>query len=300
MNTPRHILVVVERNDAALQAFNKACTLARHTGGRIELFLCDAERGYSLRHSYDQHGSERAASLIVDDARRYLQALRRSVITTDLEIGIDASCETPEYEGIVHKVLATCPDLVIKGIGGGPGETDGGPSLNDWHLARTCPVPLLLTRRRAWSARPRIAASLDLLDRESPELTSCVADAAASFAVDFHGELHLLFGALDPPADALAPVARQFGVPLEHVHLLAGDPVEQLPRHAAEQRYDVIALGALGHRRDPATLVGSLTDAMMQAVDSDFLLLKPGSYTCPVPARADLGSSGESLRTTAA
>jgi len=281
------ILVVVERNDEALPVFTKACILARQFRAQIELYLCDAEGGHSLRHAYDQSGVGTAAIGLVEQGKRYLDALRRSVDTPDLAISVDASCETPLYQGIVQKVLLTGPDLVIKSVGGGNGGSRPGPSLNDWHLARTCPVPLLFMGRHAWRPVPRIAASVDPTEQETPGLARQIVDAAAQFTSACHGELELLFGSgaepggapPDAAAAALRALAEGFQVTQARVHTLAGDPAQVLPQFLASQRYDMIALGALTHRSGVTGLVGTLTDALMQAVDCDFLLLKPGTYT---------------------
>jgi universal stress protein E len=295
------ILVVVERNDEALQVFTKACTLARVFGARIELYLCDAERGYALRHAYDQSGIGRAAEALVDEARRYLEALRRSVDVPDLDITIDASCETPLYQGIVQKVLLTGPDLVIKAVGGGNGGARPGPSLNDWHLTRTCPVPLLFMGRRAWRPVPRIAASIDPTDQETPGLARQIVASAAQFATACHGELDLLFGQArgeagapgsSGAAAALQALAGEFGLPQSRVHLLEGEPAQVLPAFVASQRFDLVALGALTHRQGVTGLVGTLTDALLQASDCDFLLLKPGTYArVAEPAAAPPGAN---------
>ena len=290
------LLVVVERNEEALQVFSKACTLARHFGARIELYLCDAERGYALRHAYDQTGIGRAAEALVEEARRYLEALRRSVDVPDLEISVDASCETPLYQGIIQKVLLSSPDLVVKAIGGGNGGTRPGPSLNDWHLARTCPVPLLFMGRKPWRPVPRIAASVDPTDQETPGLARQIVASAAQFSAACQGELELLFGHPAMAAGhatrngshaALQALAEEFRVPDVRVHTLDGDPAQVLPSFVERQHYDLIALGALTHRQGVTGLVGTLTDALMQVSDCDFLLLKPGTYArASTPAAA--------------
>lgn len=314
------ILVVVERNEDALPVFTKACLLARHFGARLELFLCDAERGYALRHSYDQSGIGQAATALLEDSRAYLDALRRSIDVPDLEIALDASCETPLYQGIVQKVLMSGPDLVIKAVGGGHGGLRPGPSLNDWHLARTCPVPLLFMGRQSWRPEPRIVASIDPTDEETPGFARQIIGAARDFANGCNGELDLVFGDVDaagggvrgrsagggsgpgpgagPAAGAgagaalaLRALAGEFGVQPSHVHALPGDPEQTLPEFVQREHFDVVALGALTHRKGGTGLVGTLTDALMQSAGCDFLLLKPGTYTrfaAPLP-RAMVG-----------
>lgn len=281
------ILVVVERNEDALPVFTKACTLARHFGARLELFMCDSERGYALRHAYDQSGSSSAASALVGEARGYLDALRRAVDVPEVEIAVDASCESPMYQGIVQKVLLAGPDLVIKAIGAGNGGSRPGPSLNDWHLARTCPVPLLFMGRRPWRPVPRVAASVDPTDHETPGFARQIVDTARRFATGCHGELDLVFGHANPvdvardeaASSGLRALAGEFGVPPAQAFTLVGDPPQVLPAFVSRQHYDVVALGALTHRQGITGLVGTLTDALLQSASCDFLLLKPGTYT---------------------
>ena len=281
------ILVVVERNEDALPVFTKACTLARHFGARLELFMCDSERGYALRHAFDQSITSTAAAALGGEARRYLDALRRAVDVPELEITVDASCESPMYQGIVQKVLMAGPDLVITAIGAGNGGSRPGPSLNDWHLARTCPVPLLFMGRRPWRPIPRVAASVDPTDHETPGFARQIVQTARQFATGCHGELDLVFGhasAVDVARDeeassGLRSLAGEFGVPPSQAFTLVGDPPQVLPAFVSRQHYDVVALGALTHRQGITGLVGTLTDALLQSASCDFLLLKPGTYT---------------------
>ena len=235
------ILVVVERNEDALPVFTKACLLARHFGARIELFLCDAERGYALRHAYDQSGIGPAAAALVEESRVYLDALRRAIDVPDLEIALDASCETPLYQGIVQKVLMSGPDLVVKAIGGHDGLSTG-PSLNDWHLARTCPVPLLFMGRQSWSPTPRIVASVDPTNDETPGFARQIVGAARDFAVGCGGELDLVFGAVDVEADAGADAGKAAHVD-PHASARVDASVDELAGAGAAARGPVFAPG---------------------------------------------------------
>ena len=126
--------------------------------------------------------------------------------------------------------------------------------------------------------------------------------SAAQFAAACQGELDLLFGhpAMAPGRtvrngshQALQALAQEFQVTDAHVHTLEGDPAQVLPPFVSQQHYDLIALGALTHRQGVTGLVGTLTDALMQVSDCDFLLLKPGTYArtalpdaVPAPAGA--------------
>jgi nucleotide-binding universal stress UspA family protein len=186
----------------------------------------------------------------------------------------------------VQKVLLSGPDLVIKAVGG-DGVAGGGPGLNDWNLARTCPVPLLFMGPQPWRSTPRIAASVDPTDQETPGFARQIVESAARFAASCGGELDLVFGrgatptggARDESGAALQALADEFGVPGARVHTLSGEPAKVLPPFVVRQHYDLIALGALTHRQGVTGLVGTLTDALMQVGACDFLLLKPGKYS---------------------
>ncbi len=280
------LLVVVERSEDALPVFTKACTLARHNGARIALYLCEAELGHALRHAYDQSGIGSARESVVGDAIAYLEALRRAVDVPELVITVEASCETPLYQGILQRVLMLGPDLVIKAVGSGSAGARPGPSLNDWHLARTCPAPLLFMGPHAWRPTPRIAASIDPTDGETPGFAAQIVDSASRLAQSCRGELDLVYcspvqsGAplTATATSALDALRTRFRVPRERIHVLQGDPVATLPRFIAHEGYDVVGLGALTHRQGITELVGTLTEGMIQQSKSDFLLLKPGAY----------------------
>jgi universal stress protein E len=282
------ILVVVERGAGQQPALLKACLLARHFNARLELFLCDAEHAYTLRHIYDRQGVAEARAACVNDARSYLEALRNSIVADDIAIEIDAVCHSPLYEGIVEKILRSKPDLVIKG----PGPRDYGRgwffTASDWELARTCPVPLLLVRGRPWQPQPRFAAAVDVSDEEAPQLARSIARTAEYLSLGCGGTVEIFHGAREStPAlrAALERLGYEHQATPDAVHLVPGDPVEAVTAFALEKDYDVIVLGALTHKHALTALLGTLTDALAEAVKSDLLLIKPSGFRCPFDRR---------------
>jgi hypothetical protein len=57
-----------------------------------------------------------------------------------------------------------------------------------------------------------------------------------------------------------------------------------LAASAAEQRYDALVIGALTHRPQQTALVGTLTRQLMEALDSDFILIRAEDFVSPVRA----------------
>ncbi|HJS89414.1 MAG TPA: universal stress protein [Steroidobacteraceae bacterium] len=276
----RSILAAVDHDgNQAKRVATKAVTVARLTGAQLELFLCDADTAFSGLHQYEPQAAARARDSSLTESRRYLEMLRRGLAAEDVAISLSVACESPLYEGIVHAVRRSHPDLVIRGAAAAmPLEP------NDWELVRACPAPLLLTRGLPWKARPIIAAAVDVSPGESAELTRAILRTAASFARAAGGTVELIhaggFDVAAPPAAdarrvALAERARDADLEQAECHLTGGEPAAALRELAVRRNFDLIVLGALTHRKTLTALVGTLTGRLIESLDTDFLLVKP-------------------------
>jgi universal stress protein E len=275
------ILVVTNRSVADGTLLAKAVLLARRVGARIHLFHCDAELAHVLRHSYDTQDTEKAWQTSVSDHRSYLEALRASMHAPDLDISIDAACDSPLYEAIVRKVLAIHPDLVMKSASGTHPLRRFTLDSNDWQLMRACPVTLMLVRGKIWAEPPRFAALVDVSVQETPHLAQTIVHTSEYFALGCQGELDVVYSERDESgserterAALLDRLAREYRIGAEHLHVLSGDPDVTLPDFAARQCYDALVLGALTHRKGIAALVGTLTGRLVDVLDCDFILVK--------------------------
>jgi universal stress protein E len=282
------IMAIVDRDGQNRHVLAKAMVLARHFQAKVELFMCDAEHAYALRHAYDSRGIAAARETCLTETREFLEALRLGIGAEDVPISTFAACESPLYEGIVHRVLESCPDLVIKAAAGEHPMRRFTLDANDWQLARTCPVPLMLTRGRPWQPQPRFAAAIDVSDQETAGLARAMLDTSEYIALGCQAGLEVLYserGGSDAPAReaSLRQLAHGAGIKDENVHVLEGEPEETLAGFASQRNYDALVLGALTHRKGAAALVGTLTSKLVDALACDFILVKPGAYACPVP-----------------
>ena len=275
----RSILAAVDRDgNQAKRVALKAVTLARLTGARLELFLCDADTAFSGQHQYEPEAAVRAMESGLVESRRYLEALRRGLAADGVEISHTVVCESPLYAGIVHAVERSRPDLVIRGAAAAKPLAP-----NDWELVRACPAPLLLTRGIAWKARPLIAAAIDISPGESTELTRAILSAAAGLAKASGGAVEVMhagpdvaaMSASDPRRGTLAELVRSAGLQGAQSHLIAGEPAAALREFSERRNFDLIVLGALTHRKTLTALVGTLTGRLIESLDTDFLLVKP-------------------------
>ncbi|HEY1283775.1 MAG TPA: universal stress protein [Steroidobacteraceae bacterium] len=294
------ILVVVDPADETRQVLSKAMILARHFRARLELFICDSENAYALTHAYDPTGVAEARKACLTSGHRYLDAIRRS-LAEDVPVTLHVACESPLYEAVVHRALETKPDLVIKGAAGRHPLQRFALDANDWQLARTCPVALMLTRGQPWNAQPRFAAAVDVTENEGRSIARSILETAGFLSLGCHGELDVVYsngkaGAEDARrvrVETLGRLVHEFRVGNEHMTVLDGEPEETLPGFAARNQYDVLVMGALTRKRGISTLLGTLTSKLVDALDCDFVLVKPDSYTCPIATARAV----ESLRT---
>ena len=284
------VLVVLDRGarDAALLA--KSVVLARKFGARIELFSCDAERGYAFRHTYDPRGLAKARQACLTDLSNYLQGLREPLNALDIEVSIDAACESPLYEGIVRKVCRSAPDLVLKAVTLEESSDHVALNPNDWQLVRACPVPLLLSRAGIWPARPHFAVAVDRCDAETAPLVEVILQTAEYLRAGCGGDIEVVLGdhsgakarARRAQAVRLRRLGRELHIGADRIQIVTGDAHTVLPACVGKRGHHILVLGALEHREGATELVATLARKLINALDCDFILIKPSDYGIPV------------------
>lgn len=287
------LLVVVNRAETDLALVAKAVVLARRHGAAVELFHCDAERAYALRQTYDPTGVEQSRQGCIQSSRHYLEVLRKSAAAADVEISIDAVCDSPLYEAIVHKVLSSRPDLVMKHAAGAHPRRGLAWEANDWQLMRACPVTLWLSRGRPWPVSPKLAVAVDVSEHETAGLARAILSTSECLTRGCRGEVDALYSEAagteaarrEQRAAELQGLLREVGAMADRVYVLSGSPEQALPAFAAGRGYDAFVMGALTHREGCSTLVGTLTAKLVETFDCDFILVKPG--TCRGSIKSD-------------
>lgn len=281
------ILAVADGSPADAGLLEKAIRIALQCGARLELFLCDAEQAYQLKHAYETRTVDAARQASLERSRIYLRSLADSVRETDVPITADVACESPLYEGIVRKIRSSHADLVLKSAGGVDHPRRRTFDANDWQLMRNSPATLVLSRGRPWGTSPRFLAALDVSEAETAGLAQAILERAKSLAARCGGVLELAY-AEAPGSDAdirrqrlamLQQLAECAHLGTGQLRFLVGEPPATLQKLIREQNYDVIVIGALTHRPSTAPLVGTLTARLVDALDSDFVLVRRSAAT---------------------
>lgn len=286
MSKVTRILAVLDGTDEDAVVVSKAVAIAHQHRAPLELFLCDAQRAYSLLQAYDQSGVSMFRRKCIRESRRYLESLRDVAVGADVAITVDAACESPLYEAIVRKVVRSGADLVIKSAASPSPLARYALDANDWQLLRACPVTLLLSRGKSWQPAPKFLAAIDVSGEEISGLPANILSLCKELARGSHGRVDIVYSeprGTDPSEhhkrlERLQTFTGAAEVPGAGVHVLSGDANEVLPAFAAGRGYDAVIMGALTHREGLSALVGTLTSKLVESLGCDFVLVKPAGY----------------------
>jgi universal stress protein E len=303
MDTPQHILVVIDPTAAQHPALARARELAQAFGARLELFVCRTPR-------------DAAQAIESLDLERVAQGLREDGIDASVDVSFDMTL----HVGVVRKVLRSSPSLVMKDAHPHTLLRRSWHGNTDWQLVRLCPAPLLFVRPGPWNAHPRIAAAVDVAHSgEKPaRLDHTLLAAAERFALATDGEFHAVhaytpvsalaaratvhavsMAAAVAPTEVItdnealvrydfAALLRSHPVPSGRRHVVAGTPSEALLRFVGQKGIDLLVMGAYARGWIYNVAVGSTTERVLDVLPCDVLVLKPASFECPLsaPARA--------------
>jgi universal stress protein E len=202
---------------------------------------------------------------------------------------LDEHADRP-HQRIVEHARRIGADLVIKAPAGPHALRRFTLADNDWQLARECPVPLLLVRAPSWADPVRFAAAVNVADEDHADLARAILHAAGFLALGSRGQLDILYTETetqDEPlrmerAVRLAQLVREFHVGCERIQMFAGEPEKRLPPLIAARRYCLLVLGGRSRRRGLARLAPGVVSQLMEATESDILLVNETAATEPV------------------
>lgn len=311
MRKPKAILAVVDPTATSQPAAERAVTLARSIGARVELFVCDHDPQLVDKASGDFQGLPKARAALVDDRLRRLREVKQALAAEDVELMIDARWDSPLADGIVRKVLEASADIVLKDTHYHPLSRRSIFSNTDWNLIRDCPVPLWLVKPRAIAAKPRFVAAVDPLhERAKPtELDERIIGAAKQLCYPLNGELHV-FHAFDAtpafaaPMDSIAmplPIPEiteamrarhtkavheltdSHGIARDCVHVQEGSTRERVVQLTDELHADVVVMGAVSRRGLKRLFLGNTAEDVLDKLPCDLLIVKAAGFETTVP-----------------
>jgi hypothetical protein len=149
------ILLMVERGAQVHAGLAKALTLARHTGARLELLLCESEPCPGMDGQDPEVRAAREQCL--QRGREYLRALREGILCADVQIDGEVVCAASLFAGVMEKMRRNSAQMIVRASS----NPDSAMAVLAWRLVRQSGTPLLLTRGRPWQAAPLFVAALN-------------------------------------------------------------------------------------------------------------------------------------------
>ena len=310
MTSISKILVIVDPTIEDSAAVHKATRLAKAVAALVELHICDFAPELDAARFLDAPTLTVTVDPVAARHQVHLDRLASALRAEGVEVTTSVEFANPLHEGILRRIAASRPDLVVK-------DTHFHGALKralltnaDWHLVRDCPVPLLLTKQLPWHEPARVAAAVDpnhpgdagaRVDHALIEEAGTLARALGvrPLVVHVFSTLNLIsvepgiaatplgtdLAAVDAlrklHATQLEGLAARHGIPAADTRLIDGIVTYALPDFAADSGLDVLTIGAVARIRLHDLFIGSTAERVLDRLACDLLIVKP-----PVPRAA--------------
>ena len=289
------ILVVVDPASASRQpALERAAWLAKRAGGRVELFACEFDPDLESGRI-----APAAREAVLRQRRRNLEDLAAPLRQQGLAASIDVVWDHPLDTAILKKAAAHDYWLVVKDAHHHNLAQRTLLTNVDWHLIRTCPVPLLLVKDRKLAAEPNVLAAVDPVnEHDKPAaLDERIYTFAAELARVLRGNLHVVHSYATPlgaelPANAVKLIADEHRAAMRRFldthavlegrpHLYEGAAHECLQQAAKQHAADFVVMGAVARRGLKRLFIGSTAERVLDRLPCDLVIIKPLEFEVP-------------------
>lgn len=311
MNSIRSILVIVDPTAEHHPCVAKGALLAQRLGARLELYACETKSARERR--WVALATEEQGAISSPSVSKLLDGLAGPLKLQGLDVATSTECASPLQRVLSEKVFRVDADLVIKDTHHHSLAKRTILTNTDWHLIRTCPVPLLLTKSNPWEAQPCVLAAIDPshANDKPATLDYRILHYASLFTRKLGGELHVLHGfwpaqelvagtgtkgpviATISPSELAAEESRLrprllelvqgFPVAVKNVHLEAGSSLDVLPRIAGQCGANILVMGAISRSGLKRAFIGSTAEDVLESLACDALIVKPPDFATDLP-----------------
>ena len=185
-------------------------------------------------------------------------------------------------------------------------------SYTDWELLRLAPCPVLIVNSPRPYHRPMVMAAVDPLHQHAKpvRLDADILKTAGALSSALKGTMQVVHvypppvvvtagwvsGPLVMPGvdgraaeqqarAALDAELERLPLPPHKVTVLEGVPRETIPATAKAVKAAMVVMGAVSRSGLKRLLIGNTAEAVLDALPCDVLIIKPGRFRSPVPAR---------------
>ncbi|MBP8184695.1 MAG: universal stress protein [Pseudomonas sp.] len=296
----RQLLVIIDPSQPQQPALQRAQWLARASGAKIELLLC--EYNSALEHSFifDQTTLADGRDNLLLQLHSELEASAQPLREQGLEVSVQVRWGKRTEQVILQRISELQPDLVFKSAHHHSPVKRLLFSNSCWQLLRHCPAPLWLVQHSDWQT-PRLCAALDPLhSADKPaaleqqliaasQLLSSVCEMPAHYlhcypplppSLLFDSQLvndyaHYNRVCAQQHQQAFTQLLTAAAIPLSEATQLEGFAEQEIPRFVQEQGISLLLMGAISRGHLANALLGNTAERVLEAVECDVLVLKP-------------------------
>ncbi|MBX9912875.1 MAG: universal stress protein [Pseudomonadaceae bacterium] len=296
----RQLLVVIDPSQPQQPALQRAQWLARASGAKIELLLC--EYNSALEHSFlfDQATLADGRNNLLLQLHNELESTAQVLREQGLEVSVQVRWGKLTEQVILQRISELQPDIVFKSAHHHSPIKRLLFANSSWQLLRHCPVPLWLVQHSNWTT-PSLCAALDplhgddkpaALDQQliatSQQLSRlcempahylhCYPPLPASLLFDsqlVNDYDHYNQVCAQQHQQAFTQLLTAAAVPLNQGTQLAGFAEQEIPRFVREQGIRLLLMGAISRGHLANALIGNTAERVLEAVECDVLVLKP-------------------------
>ena len=313
MHPFKKILVGIKDIDArSSPAVRKAAQLAKANGATLELFhaLSDTVLVEALdarRISLKDYEKQRLALVL-----KRLQVIAKGLRKHDIEVVCSAEWDYPPAEAIVRQALRTRADLIVAERHASRHLAGWMLAYTDWELLRQAPCPVLLVKNPRPYHRPVVLTAIDPFHEHAKpaRLDASLLQASGQLASSLKGSLRIVHCVapstlvtanwaaspviidttrsaelLKRARKALAAEVAQHPLPSHQLAVLEGSAREAIPQAARAMKAGIVVMGAISRSGLRRLLIGNTAEAVLDALNCDVLVVKPGRFQTKVPRR---------------
>lgn len=301
----KSILVQVDTRRDEQSLLARACELAKLHGAKLAIVDIVPEFSWTARlASFDYH---QVRQEVIQQKEAAVKLLAEPIRASGIDVTAKVLCGKSSDQ-IIGEVVRSKHDLVMKDAKGQFSHHPGTFGTTALRLVRYCPCPVWAFRPRRSSNQERIVVAVDATAADSAhqDLNNDILEWSIAVAGDspphvahawsVYGESlvkdymkredyeRLVQDAEQEARDQLGKLLEPFRVSASdpRVHLLHGEPSEELIRLVNTGGFDVLVLGTVARTGFSGLLIGNTAETLMNRVECSVIAIKPAGFVSPI------------------